>query len=376
MASEANLRPLHDGEAFRAEQECLGQVWTLLGCASDIPTKDEWFSATLGGRSVFIQRFEDGLRGFENRGTHSSYPLRTQPRGQGPIICGFHHWRYDKEGVAAGIPICREAYGVEPRALNKRLARLDIEHCGDLVFARFPGGKDRASLVEFLGPSVPSIALLCTDMRSAARASLPTAANWRLSQQISLDDYHPPAVHASNLGKFGHLAEDTLNYHRVGPHSAFFLGAGSGTMEAMAKALSESALEAPGYRILHLFPNAAIVFGTAFRLLGQPFRFVLVMRHIPLTFDRSETRLLIQRHSWASAEPTLRHNLMNQVESFVRPFIKRRTMRVLGEDRLICEGLQVGARQIRPGPAYRRQEARVAWFDEAYAAAMREQNRQ
>jgi len=372
MDSEPNLRPLYDDEAFQAEQACLGQVWTLLGCASDIPAKDDWFRATLGGRSIFIQRFEDGLRGFENRCAHRSYPLRTQACGQGPIVCGFHHWRYDRDGVAAGIPICRDAYGVEPRALNKRLTRLDVEQCGDLIFGRFPGSPQAATLVDFLGPASEIISMLCADMRGAANASMAVAANWRFSQQISLDDYHPPAVHSANLGKLGYLRLDALNYQRFGPHSAFFGGANSGTLETMAKALCESTLDAPGYRIFHLFPNAAIMFGTAFRLFGQPFRIVLVMHHVPLAFDRSETRLRIQRHRWASSEPNLGDKIMDQVEPFVRPFVKSRTIRVLEEDRLICEGLQLGARQIRAGPAYSRQEARVAWFDEAYVAAMRE----
>ena len=108
MEAEAKLRPLHRAEAFRAEQQCLGHVLILLGYASDIPAESDWFRATLGGRSVFIQRFADGLRGSEIRCAHRSHPLRTEERGQGAIVCGFHQWRYDKEGVAANMPICHD----------------------------------------------------------------------------------------------------------------------------------------------------------------------------------------------------------------------------------------------------------------------------
>jgi len=42
------------------------------------------------------------------------------------------------------------------------------------------------------------------------------------------------------------------------------------------------------------------------------------------------------------------------------------------EDRAICGGLQRNARQIQPRPACAQHEMRVAWFDEAFAAAIRE----
>jgi phenylpropionate dioxygenase-like ring-hydroxylating dioxygenase large terminal subunit len=68
----------------------------------------DWFRASLATRSVFVQRFGPELKGFENRCVHRSYPLRDADRGNGPIVCGFHHWRYDHEGRALGIPLCDE----------------------------------------------------------------------------------------------------------------------------------------------------------------------------------------------------------------------------------------------------------------------------
>ena len=372
MASAENLRPLHGAQAFRAELECLGQVWTLLGCACDIPAKDDWFRATLGGRSVFIQRFEDGLRGFENRCAHRSYPPRTEERGKGPMVCGFHQWRHDKEGVAAVIPICRDAYGVEPRALNQRLTRLDVEQCGALIFMRFAGGADTGLLAGFLGPAFPIIALLCADMRGAAKASLPTAANWRLSQQISLDDDHSPAVHPASFGRRGHPPREALDYHRFGPHSAYFLGATSGAMEAMAKALGERKLEAPTYRILHIFPNSLISLMTVTRPFGWPFRYVLIQCHIPLAFDRSETRFRISRHRADAVSPSLLHRLVALADPLLLVLVRLALVHFVKEDRAICGGLQRNARQIQPRPACAQHEMRVAWFDEAFAAAIRE----
>src|SRR6476646_3966137 len=93
-------RALADPAAFTREQGQLGQIWTLLGLTTDVPNDGDWIRGTLGGRSVFVQRFGDTLRGFENRCAHRFYPLRIKDKGSGPIRCGFHHWQYDKEGRA------------------------------------------------------------------------------------------------------------------------------------------------------------------------------------------------------------------------------------------------------------------------------------
>src|SRR5262249_36970816 len=110
-----------DPAFFEQEQTQLGKLWTLLGLTTDIPRDGDWFRASLGGRSVFVQRFGDTLRGFENVCMHRFYPLRIADKGNGPIRCGFHHWQYNKDGLAVGIPKCQEMFGVTPRELNARL---------------------------------------------------------------------------------------------------------------------------------------------------------------------------------------------------------------------------------------------------------------
>lgn len=91
-------------QAFQQEQARLGRIWTLLGLTLDVAKDGDWFTAELGGRSVFVQRFGDTLKGFENRCAHRFYPLRTKEKGNGPIKCGFHEWAYNQEGRAVSIP--------------------------------------------------------------------------------------------------------------------------------------------------------------------------------------------------------------------------------------------------------------------------------
>jgi hypothetical protein len=137
MADELHLRSLFDAQAFAEEQARLGQIWTLVGYAADLPRGNDWFRAILGGRSVFMQRFADGLRGFENRCAHRSDPLRTAPSGQGPIL--LRVLREDQEGCEnfqktaqqiAGDPI----YG----ASEIRVAWLNAAYAGAMRAAGPP----------------------------------------------------------------------------------------------------------------------------------------------------------------------------------------------------------------------------------------------
>ena len=51
-----------DPGLFEREQAALGRTWTLLGLTGEIPRTQDWIRATLGTRSVFVQRFADGIR--------------------------------------------------------------------------------------------------------------------------------------------------------------------------------------------------------------------------------------------------------------------------------------------------------------------------
>lgn len=129
-------RSLIDPASFEHEQTRLGQIWTLLGVATDVANDGDWFRTVLGGRSIFVQRFGEDLRGFENVCAHRFYPLRTKDKGNGLIRCGFHHWQYSKDGLAVGIPKCQELYGVSPRELDARLKPVEIATYGSLRVRR------------------------------------------------------------------------------------------------------------------------------------------------------------------------------------------------------------------------------------------------
>jgi phenylpropionate dioxygenase-like ring-hydroxylating dioxygenase large terminal subunit len=355
-------RALTDQAAFKTEQQRLGQLWTFLGLAEHLQRDGDWFRAMLGGRSVFVQRFGGDIKGFENRCAHRFYPLRTEDRGNGPVVCGFHHWRYNHEGRAVGIPMCQEMFGVTPSELNARLNPVEIALCGSLVFGRFPGELATETLEQFLGEAWPIINALGAIAGEPQSVKDEAAANWKLLFQITLDDYHTPAIH----GRERYQRNVDLHYFRFGRHSAhFYLDAD--TLDSMAAACREGRYRPSSYRIFNIFPNLAISLFKA-----DPYWYAHLQQFVPHAPDRTTVRGWFYRTQFPPDETT--KHFFWKTRPFTRAFrnriVRRHVEKIADEDHRACEKLQSVAHQIDRWPLLAWQEERIAWFEEAYAEAL------
>lgn len=353
-------RALADDGAFKKEQAALGHCWTLLGVAADLKKDGDWFRATLGGRSIFVQRFGDAIRGFENRCAHRFFPLRTADKGNGPVVCGFHHWHYNRDGHAVGIPNCLEAYGTTPRELGAKLVALDIARCGSLVFGRFPGGDASESLEDYLGEGFPILEATCAMPERPQRLDNRIAANWKLLIQITLDDYHNVAIHHRK----NYSRNDEITYFRFGMHSAHFTG-NDDTLASMAAQCRENRYRPTGYRILNIFPNLAVViFG------ARPYWYCYVQSFAPISAGHTRQRGWLFRTGFAARERAI-DRWTRPVSDVIRALFVRHFVKKIGdEDQRACEQLQTIAHQLDRSPMLCAQERRIEWFEEAYEAAL------
>lgn len=357
---------LTSASAFGDEQARLGGVWTLLGLTTDIPRDQDWLRTTVGGRSVFVQRFGEELRAFENVCMHRYYPLRTGDRGNGVVRCGFHHWQYNAEGLAVGIPKCKEMFGVTPRELDARLTPLEVATCGALIFGRFPGEAGGDSLERWLGDAFPILEAVCTPPRAPRLIHTPIRANWKLPYHISLDDYHIVAVHADTFGKDGYLPADVPRYYRLGAHSAYFYGGDEDGVTRMADECRRGVYRPPAYRIFQLFPNLLVL-----HVQAGPVWYVIIQQYVPVAPDRCLSRAWFFPLAFTPEDRTPFHALFRRVAApFVRLAFPLYMRKIFREDNVVCEALQEVAGQIPGDPVLSRHETRIGWFEEAYAAMM------
>lgn len=357
-------------EAFAAEREALATCWTFLGFEHQIPAANDWFRTILGGRSIVVQRFDRSIVAFENKCAHRGYPLRQHDKGNGPLVCGFHHWRYNQDGLALGIPNCPDMFGKPPRELNARLKRVELAQVGGMIFGRF-ADPEGPSLETWLGPAFAILKHTSTFMqKEASRIEYEVNAHWRYIHEISLDDYHIVAIHPSTFGKDGYIPGDEAHYDRIGPHSVYFRGGNPKSLPDMVRQCENGEFVPERYRILQIFPGLVVSFVHATHYLREGYWYAVVLQILPLAHDRSKLISCSFRipqpastQVWRRAARALAWPTVDRIFDFF-------TRRVLAEDNAACERLQEQAAIDDPPPRLALHEQRIGWFEEAYALAV------
>jgi nitrite reductase/ring-hydroxylating ferredoxin subunit len=248
---------LLDSKAFREEQRRLAGVWTFLGLSRDLGRDGDWFCSSIA--TVFVQRFGTELRGFENLCAHRSYPLRRERKGSGPVVCGFHHWQYNRDGRAVGIPICNLAYGKPPHEMDAHLQPIELAMCGPLIFGRFPGRSSSESLESYLGDAFPILEAMAPVRGRPLYMELPVQAHWKLNMHITLDDYHGPPIHPRTLERHAYLPSmNTLRYFRLGTNSAYLFSDDERCFDKLLEGFREGTYRSSHFFIFQNMPNLAI----------------------------------------------------------------------------------------------------------------------
>src|SRR5262249_4672708 len=120
------------------------------------------------------------------------------------------------------------------------------------------------------------------------------------------------------------------------------------------------------YRILQFFPNLVVVHFKAARNW-----FVLVQQYVPISLDRTQLRSWFFKAPFPPVDNDWVHRALRQLAAPWLPFIVPYYIRkITAEDNRVCEQLQQVASQVHGFPNLSRYEERIAWFEEAYAAAV------
>jgi len=351
---------LIDAKAFRDELRRLAHVWTFLGFSHDVTRDGDWFRASIATRSVFVQRFGQDLRAFENVCAHRSYPLRTESKGNGPVICGFHHWKYDRDGKVIGIPICNMVYGKQPHEVNARLRSIELAQCGEMIFGRFPSPDATQSLETFLGDAFPILAFMTKKIERPMYVERAIKANWRLNMHITLDDYHGPSVHPSTLGRDGYIPSMSMRrYFRFGANSAYLYSDDDDCFTKLLDGCRDGTYRPSHFFVFQVLPDLIVALVDA----DRPFWFCNIMQYSAVAHDRTTFRSWSYPAPFATDFSWFARLTRPITDLFRRPIYMHYYRRVVDEDMAVCERIQEVAHQIDKPPLLGAQEERIAWFE-------------
>jgi phenylpropionate dioxygenase-like ring-hydroxylating dioxygenase large terminal subunit len=362
-------RAIVDPQAFREEQRGLEHVWTFLGLRDDLTRDGDWFRASLATRSVFVQRFGDELRGFENLCVHRFHPLRQEAKGNGPIVCGFHHWHYNGEGRAVGIPACKAVYGKPPHAMGAELRKLELATCGQLIFGRFPAPGATRSLEDYLGETVPIVEAMAGKPEPRLYFERSLRANWKLNFHITLEEYHGPVIHPKTFGSFGFPSSlERFQYRRLHAHSFYMDSSDRDCFRRLVEGCRDGTYRSSGYFIVQILPNLILAHAKA----DSGFWFCNLLQYSPAAHDRTAFRGWHWPAPFQSDLPGLMRVTRPITDVFRRHIYGHYFKQIVRQDAEVCERIQDVAHQIDRAPLLGAMEQRIAWFEETLRDLRRE----
>lgn len=347
-ASDRNALLYASPAYFDAEMRALaGSSWQFFCTTDDLPRANDWVRRKVFGVDIFVQNFVGELRGYHNVCQHRGFPLRREPRGNGTVQCFFHGWAYNPNGVPVGIPRNKALFGLSrEQQADLAIPEVRVATVGRFVFVALqPSVPPIERFLGRYGALLESVSNRMGGLRH--RWNGPTKANWKLSYEVTLDDYHVAFVHPNTLGATP-VPTENLFYDRDERHSHLFTRRDADwAFPTFWDDVSKGDFDFTGYKIHHLFPNL---------LLVVSYRIILVTLFSPQGSALTEVDDLIFDLKGDEVEDAWWENLCSDHR------------KVSTEDREVSEGQQETIAQFARQPLFGAMEQRVGWFHETYDA--------
>lgn len=365
----ATTTPGHyrDETLFAKERATLfSRHWIYVGLTRDVPTLNDYFLTEVAGHNIIIQNTGLGIKAFANSCSHRHSRIHEQAQGNRRLICPYHGWCYDNEGIPTGIPGKVNFPQVCAHPEKFALRQFELSTAGHFIFVRLvPGNTD---LKSFLGESYDFLVNASLGLDKSMDDFQGTiAANWKNVIENALEGYHVPMVHRATLGA---IRQFSTSKNDIVDHLPEACGHSYMTNKANEKWLRkwqryERALGTWPFKFSHyvhqlIFPNLTVTSFMGYCFHIQQFR--------PDAVDQTTVHSRI--YSVACTGQT------EQGESIMRTVYdegKSFTRAVFDEDRRICElvfkGLQhTDSRAVLASHL----EKRIAHFQQFYMKSMEE----
>ena len=151
-----------------------------------------------GGPVIIVRGREGRLRAFANSCRHRGSRLLSGSGQCKRIVCPYHSWSYDLNGLLIGTPGMESINDFAARDFP--LLELRLDSWAGFVFIHYQ--PDPAPLSEHLGSMRDKFAAhRCDAMRFCGSLEFEIASNWKLLAENALEAYHTGSVHRDTLGQ-------------------------------------------------------------------------------------------------------------------------------------------------------------------------------
>jgi phenylpropionate dioxygenase-like ring-hydroxylating dioxygenase large terminal subunit len=183
-------------QTFAMEQERIfSRLWNFVGFSSMVRERNQFFTRTLAGIPVLVQRTAAGIRAFVNQCPHRLSAIQTQQAGQRPLVCPYHAWSFGAEGELRAMPN-QELYRFDTEERERIcLNKLHLEEVGGLLFVNL-SAHPMALHAQFSSDFLQQLREVSLHLDTQVIYSRHRVRyNWKLNMENVKDYNHVPFVH-------------------------------------------------------------------------------------------------------------------------------------------------------------------------------------
>jgi phenylpropionate dioxygenase-like ring-hydroxylating dioxygenase large terminal subunit len=193
--------------------------WIYVGLDFYLKNNNDFVTIEIGSSSIVVQNFKGKLVAFQNICSHRLKRIQTKEKGNRPLVCEYHGWSYDENGVPR-IPKRDSFDMIQIDCLNLKKYKLEV--CGKFIFVNLDGD-NASSLTDYLGDYYEELHKISDfiDLSEFEEKPIIHRANWKLLVENVLEGYHCPLVHRESLVSLGYCIDYPVEIKFQNKHSSW-----------------------------------------------------------------------------------------------------------------------------------------------------------
>jgi len=171
--------------------------WLCIGRAEQVARPGDWFAAEVVGEPLVVAHGDDGtLRAFSSLCRHRNMPLATGSGHDRRLVCPYHRWTYDLDGVLRGAPLMDLPRGDDGGPCRLPLIAVDIWL--GFVFVNLSAAPPSLPLgLEGAASTLDPYDI--ATWRNLIPVDEIWPGNWKLAFETALEGYHLDGLHPGTI---------------------------------------------------------------------------------------------------------------------------------------------------------------------------------
>jgi phenylpropionate dioxygenase-like ring-hydroxylating dioxygenase large terminal subunit len=352
----SNIPAVHyyDNDIFAQESNLLfNKVWHFVGFRSNFENDNDFVSLKISSTPIVVQNVRGVIKAFLNVCSHRFSIIQQEKSGNRPLMCPYHGWAYDKDGIPSGIPKKPLFKKFSKEELcEMKLKEFQVSFCGNLCFVSL--NENIEPLEDFMGVFYHELKEMSLSLGTCIDVnSMEIKANWKVIVENTLESYHVGLVHAETLAK---LEPSGLDFEFDAKNSSWTSDLNiikdKGVYKKINGYFLPRSYDIDGYKHILIFPNLLIS-----TTHGLSYNYSVVE---PISPD--DSRFTSYVFTSATENPAEKSVLVQGYEESLINFNRQ----VFDEDKSVCQLVQQGVRHTNLSGKLSDEEERVHHFQKTY----------